>query len=300
MPPKKNPKYPCGTCNKSATTNALLCNFCNMWHHATLECIPWHTKETIDALMEICKTQTCWSCQKCTGIMKKLNGRIAKLEQDVENVKEDITTLQTKQGSMDDEVTDLKNKFSELRDDVTGKSTNDQSEVLLEMKDREERKCNVIINGMKESAATEKEQVYAEENQLLNNLFNDMQMDAGSTSEKIKFKTRLGPKQPGKSRPFLVKFRDHGTRDSVLRKASKLPVGGARIKPDLTKKQREEDEKFKRKLDEDNEAEPTDESGDFRWKVAGPPGNLRKVKFHNIQQWEEERQRRQMVREAAE
>ena len=55
MPPKKLPKYPCGTCNKSATTNALLCNFCSMWHHATVDCIPWHSKETIDTLMEICK-----------------------------------------------------------------------------------------------------------------------------------------------------------------------------------------------------------------------------------------------------
>ena len=68
----------------------------------------------------------------------------------------------------------------------------------------------------------------------------------------------------------------------------------------LKKKQRDEDEKFKRKLDEENEAEPKDESGDFRWKVAGPPGNLRKVKFRNIQQWEEEQQRRQRDREAAE
>ena len=271
-----------------------------MWHHATVECIPWHTKETIDALMEICKTQTCWSCQKCSGIMKKLNGRLAKLEKDVDEVRGDITAIQTKQEAVDEEVTDLKNKFSKLRDDVTGKSCNDQSEVLLEMKDREERKFNIIINGLKESAATEKEEVYAEENQLLNNLFNDMQIDAGGTSEKIKFKTRLGPKQPGKSRPFLVKFRDHRTRDNVLRNASKLPVGSARIKPDLTKKQREEDEMFKKKLDEDNDAEPTDESGDFRWKVAGPPGNLRKVKFRNIQQWEEERQRRQQERDGTE
>ena len=207
-----------------------------MWHHATIECIPWHTKETIDTLMEICKTQTCWSCQKCTGIMKKLNGILAKLEKDVEEVKDDIGAIQTKQGSMEGDVAELKNKFSELQNDITDKASSDQSEVFSEMKDREERKFNVIINGLKESSAAEKDEVYSEENQLLNNLFNDMQMDPDSTSEKIKFKTRLGPKQPGKSRTFLVKFRDHRTRDNVLHKASKLPAGGARIKPDLKKK----------------------------------------------------------------
>lgn len=86
----------------------------------------------------------------------------------------------------------------------------------------------------------------------------------------------------------------------MLRNASKIPAGGARIKPDLTKMQRDEDEKFKRKLDEENDAEPKDESGDFRWKVAGPPGNLRKVKCRNIQDWEQEQGRRQRMREAME
>lgn len=143
--------------------------------------------------------------------MKKLNGRLAKLEKDVEEVKGDIETLETKQGTMEGDVTELKSNYTELKKDIAGKSSSDQSEVLSEMKDREERKFNVIINGLKESAATEKNEVYAEEDLLLNNLFNDMQIDAASTSEKIKFKTRLGPKQPGKSRPFLVKFRDPRT-----------------------------------------------------------------------------------------
>ena len=87
MPPRNKLKVPCGTCSKSAQTNALLCNFFDMWHHATIECIPWHSKETIDTLMGICKETSCWTCQKCTGIMKKLNGRMAKLEKDVNDVK---------------------------------------------------------------------------------------------------------------------------------------------------------------------------------------------------------------------
>ena len=74
---------------------------------------------------------------------------------------------------------------------------------------------------------------------------------------------------------------------------------GIRLKPDLTKKERDEDEKFKRMLDEENRAEPKDDSGDFRWKLAGPPGNLRKVKVRNIQEWEQAQQRR-VTRETTE
>ena len=71
-------------------------------------------------------------------------------------------------------------------------------------------------------------------------------------------------------------------------------------KPDLTKKQRDEDEKFIRSLDEENESEPKDDLGDFRWKLAGPPGNLRKVKMRNIQEWEQAQERRTRREEAAE
>ena len=299
MPPKKAPKFPCGTCNKAANNNALLCNFCDMWHHATTDCIPWHTKETIDALMTICKDQTCWSCQKCTGIMKKLNGRVAKLEKDVGAVKDDVKTLQEQQENTDNEITQLRKDLKEVKNSAATKANTEQSDVLSEMKDRDERKCNIIIHGMKESNASEKEDVHRQENEQLHSIFHDMQADADRAVDGIKFRSRLGAKQPGKHRPFLVKFHDHRVKEEVMRKTKNAPEG-IRIKPDLTKKQREEDEKFKRSLDEENKAEPKDESGDFRWKLAGPPGNLRKIKTRNIQEWEDAQLRRAAREEAAE
>ena len=247
----KSPKYPCGTCNKSANTNALLCNFCDMWHHATTDCIPWHTKETIDALMTICKEQTCWSCQKCTGIMKKLNGRVAKLEKEVGAVKDDVRTLQEHQQDTDNEITQLRNDLKEVKSSTATKADTEQSDILSEMKDRDERKCNIIIHGMKESDATEKEEVHQHENDQLRDIFHGMQTDVEQALDDIRFKSRLGSKQPGKHRPFLVKFHDCRAREQVMRKAKDAPAG-IRMKPDLTKKERDEDEKFKRSLDEEN------------------------------------------------
>jgi peptidoglycan hydrolase CwlO-like protein len=218
-----------------------------MWHHATEECIPWHTQETINALKEICKDQSCWSCQKCTGIMKKLNGRLAKLETDVKTVQDNVETLNTNQESTDETVSQLRADFNEFKGSFDNVATEEEKvNVLTEMKDREEKKLNVIINGVKESSATEKTEVQAEENTLLDKLFNDMQLNPATTSENIHFKTRLGSKQPGRERPFLVKFRDRRTRDDVLRNARKITTPGVRIKPDLTKLQRQEDEKFKK------------------------------------------------------
>ena len=224
--------------------------------------------------------------------MKKLNGRLAKLEKEVKSVKDDVSSLTDRQSSTEKDVQAIQSEIKSLKE--TPKESDNSEDVLAEMKDREERKLNVIINGVKESTASEKDQVQEEENNMLNELITNMQLDVAPTTEKIKFKTRLGPKKAGMQRPFLVKFRDQGTRDKVIRNAQKITTPGIRIRPDLTKRQREEDEKFKRNVDAENrtDTELKDEAGDFRWKVAGPPGNLRKVKTRDIQEWERRQQQR--------
>lgn len=270
-----------------------------MWHHATEDCIPWHTQETINALKEICKDQSCWSCQKCSGIMKKLNGRLAKLETDVKAVQDTVETISSNQETSEEKVTKLRSDFDEFKGKFSNVSTPEEEKVsvLAEIKDRDERKFNVIVNGVKESNETEKTEVQNEENRLLNQLFSDMQMNADTTSDNIQFKTRLGTKQAGRNRPFLLKFRDQRTRNDVLRNARKVLESGIRIRPDLTKLQRQEDEKFRKTVDDENSVNPEDNSGEYRWKVAGPPGNLRKIKVRNIQEWEEEAERRRERRE---
>ena len=259
-----------------------------MWHHATVECIPWHTEETIKTLMDICKEQSCWSCKKCSNIMKKLNGRLATVEKDLKEVKHELGEVKAKQSDTDLEVANLRKDVAQVRKSTSENSAKMSAEVLTEMKDREDRKHNVIILGLKESpSSTNPTEMQAAENDLLNKLFSDMELPA-DTSEKIKFRTRLGKVEAGRGpRPFLVKFQEISVREDVLKRSRKVTKTGIRIKPDLTKMEREQDEQFKKTIDEENQSDLKDESGDFRWKVAGPPGNLRKVKMRNIQEWEE-------------
>ena len=268
-----------------------------MWHHATEECIPWHNQETIDALKDICKEQSCWSCQKCTGIMKKLNGRLAKLESDVKTVQDDVEKLNTHQASTDETVGKLRTEFNALKNSVNESGEEEKVNVLSEMKEREERKNNIIINGLKESDAADKTEAQAAENAMPTDLFNKMTMNAETTHGNVKFKTRLGAKEAGRRRPFLLKFQDQRVRNEVLRNAKAITTPGIRIKPDLTKLQRQEDEQLRKAVDDENNTKPEDESGEYRLKVAGPPGNLRKVKTRNIQEWEVEAERRRVARE---
>ena len=98
MPPKKKPKNPCGTCNNMlqqilCCVSYVICGITG--HHTTIECLLWHSKETIAALLEVCKDESCWSCQKCSAIMKKLNGRLTAVDKSVETVKTEIIGIQT-------------------------------------------------------------------------------------------------------------------------------------------------------------------------------------------------------------
>ena len=268
-----------------------------MWHHATEECIPWHNQETINALKEICKHQSCWSCLKCTGIMKKLNGRLAKIESDVKSVQDNVVTLDTRQTETDETVKKLRTDVDALKRSAKESCEEEKVDVLSEMKDREERKHNVIVNGLSESNASDRAESQEAENAMLTDLFNKMGMNAESTNGNVKFKTRLGAKGPGRKRPFLIKFHDQRVRNEVLRKAKEITASGIRIRPDLTRLQRQEDEKLRKAVDDENNSKPKDESGEYRLKVAGPPGNLRKIKTRNIQEWEAEAERRRVARE---
>ena len=215
-----------------------------------------------------------------------MNGRLASIEKEVKEVKASVEKMETTQSTYEDEVRNLRKDLDEVKNSSGEGSDEISSGVLAEIKDREERKHSVIVLGIKESAATEKTQIHADENQILDKMFSDMAIPTLS-SDNLKFKARLGSKEPGKQRPFLLKFHDVRVRDGVLRNSSKITIPGVRVKPDLTKKQREEDERFKQSVDDENRSKPSDESGDYRWKIAGPPGNLRKVKVRNIPEWEE-------------
>ena len=91
-----------------------------------------------------------------------------------------------KLGSTAGAVAELRTELSEVRKSAAEKSSTVQCEVLSEIKDREERKHNVIMIGLKESTAVEKAEVQAEENDHLNNLFTDMQLNPETTSQRIK------------------------------------------------------------------------------------------------------------------
>lgn len=95
----------------------------------------------------------------------------------------------------------------------------------------------------------------------------------------VKFVRRIGEKKDA-TRPLLVGLIDPNTRGTILNNASKLAntqFSGISLVPDLTKRQREEDEEV-RKLCETRNRERSGDDLNFIWKPLGPQGSRRPVR----------------------
>ncbi len=297
MPPK-TPKHPCGTCGKSAATNSVLCNFCDMWHHATPECMIGLTKEAIDAILPLCKDQSCWSCNKCSHVLKMLKGRLATLEKDVSTVKTEIATVKNKQGETDKSVSELTTQVQGLSKKVDDNTSNTKSSVMSEMKNREMRKNNLIVLGLNEPSTVtgeSRDSVMKKEDVLLDKVVTELKLNIDEVKSKIKYRKRLGEKKADYQRPLLLSFKDQSMRDTVMNQSFELndgPMNNIRLRPDLTAMEREEDKALRIETDKLNTQSPSDNQGNFRWKVVGPPGRLRRMKERDLEKWKQDQQKR--------
>ena len=141
------------------------------------------------------------------------------------------------------------------------------------MNNRETRKCNLVLHGLPEPemlGAASKEAIYAEEKENLNGLLTKMSLNVDEVNGSIKFRKRLGEKQLNKSRPLLIGFTGSDKRSDVMTASKTANIRNISFKPDLTKMQREENTKLVLEVQELNAKKPSDDSGDYRWKLVGP------------------------------
>ncbi len=85
---------------------------------------------------------------------------------------------------------------------------------------------------------------------------------------------------------MLVGFKNVNKRNRVMEAAITKRDLPASFTSDLTKMQREENDKLRKEVRNLNNEKPSDNSGDYRWNLVGPPEILRRVKVRDIKEWE--------------
>ena len=212
-----------------------------------------------------------------------------KQDEKVDNIERELATMKEKLNKMEADLNiqeELKNRLSDLESrlentlDTTRPLTvedNVQSyasvvkKTVTEISEREERGSNVVIRGLPESSADARQDRFTEDK---NNAIAVLQhLNPQITGEDVLNIFRTGKKLEDRPRLAIVKLRNADIRSDVLLNArrGKTPIpGGIKVRPDLTKAERADEDDFFTKLAEAKAANP---NADFH--VTGPPGSRR-------------------------
>jgi len=147
-------------------------------------------------------------------------------------------------------------------------------------KDKEKRKCNVIMYRVVESKAASVEDRKKDDVEFCLTLFNDV-LDVECSREGIANVIRLGKKESDRVRPLLVSFKEGTTKNAVMESLNKLSSAEEKFRTisvthDMTLKEREERKEL---VDEAKRSQNSEESGEWIYRVRGNPGSMKIVKL---------------------
>ena len=273
--------YPCMTCKEHVkrTCKAVQCSLCQLWVHVACE-----------GMVEECYKVLCnadkyggmyWSCRSCTAFAAKFNASI-------QDINRRLTTLEKKVDDRDTEVDQVKSDVREIKDSISGlkgqsvQAANHSSEkVFSELRERENRKLNVIVHNLKESSSRKKEDRIQEDKDLLSEVFSKMNIRVNENE--VKFLSRVGRKPDDGCRPLLIGLKDPKIKDMILDSSYKLsecdePWSNVNVIPDLTKIQRNEEKEIRDEAKKRNDERSEEERKNFQWRVVGRRGMSRLVK----------------------
>ena len=141
-----------------------------------------------------------------------------------------------------------------------------------EEKDRQNRRKDIIIFGLPESKKTASEDRKEEDTRKFTGVCKNI-LIVNITEDSLEKVIRLGKITEDKDRPLLITLKEETKKREIFQNLNKLreaggPLENVIITHDLTPKQKEE---LKEKIEEAREKENKDESGEYMYRVRGPP-----------------------------
>ena len=287
MAPKKN--YPCIRCKIHVKQNdkAIQCYLCEQWVHAGANgCETELNEETYKVLVMQKENGGVlnWPCSSCRKSAVKFDTQIKELARRMDTMEEKVTASDMRMSGVEKEVGELKAKVESL-----GKSTGKVQEdaavaVFSEMKERENRRDNIVVHELAEPAdtVTDGGERAAADLDKFQELVNLIEVDV-RVGQAVRFCKRIGEKKPEKPRPLLLGFKDPVAKEQVLANTRKLaqaeePWVSVSVVQDLTRRQREEDGRLRKQAEEKNTSMDQEEAKNWIWKVVGRRGQRRLVR----------------------
>ena len=165
-----------------------------------------------------------------------------------------------------------------------------------ELRDREVKKPNLILFKVKEPQTNLVEDMKRQDTEKFIEICGNMDIDL--TKEKIRDCFRLGKKKTdGTDRPLIITLSDHTIKNGIFKNSARLAEGEFKdvsINNDLTKIQREQNKKMK---EEARDMTKNEKSGNYVYRVVGPPWarKIKRVEKKQKEEVEEEEPKRMEV-----
>ena len=275
-------KNQCGKCqDECASGNAVVCGFCEFWYHTG--CIEGMSPEFVKCCDAINKfyggsSFLCAVCRKITGMlnnsMKDMEAKMSKMEAQLQTAVLERKILAEKIENMENKNRQVKENVMNLEGEVTSGMEKAKEEVKVElrgeMREREEKRNNIVIYGLKESTETDGKKRKEEDEEKVKKMATEIDIEFKGEIRSI-YRARPAAGKPADDRPcpLVVTIEDDETREGILanarRMAGKDEWKRVFVAHDLTWRQREEMRKEEGKLREDAEkrTKEANEKGDM-------------------------------------
>ena len=278
------PKFPCSVCKSNVTNNqeGLKCCICDRWNHK--KCGILDDVYQLASRMEQTQGYHIWSCEGCGIGLIKLHNVMSSQAKEIEHLKKGYEEVKETAESNKNDLSEVKetidNVVNEIKQIKKSQPAIVESSIYQEINERNSKKKNLVIHSIAESDSSAVKDRKEDDINQLKDLFTTMKLTI--SEDDISFTARLGTKVDDNNRPLLVGFKDQSTRDSIfnnVRKLSKSKHSYVSIVPDLTAKQREEDQRLRTEVENNNkELTEDDLSKNLEWRLVGVTGERRLIK----------------------
>ena len=259
---------------------AVTCGTCKMWVHKECE----EMSDDLFAVLAAKYGGIMWQCQACVASTARLDAAVKLVEKRMEAVEARMDAAEEREKLVDVRMERVELVADQAKKDVSNAKEDVAKVIFDEMREREDRKLNIILHNVGEAGDVTVEQEKMWDEESFDNVMQAIQVSA-RFRDCATFSRRLGAKVGERARPLLVGLNREDTRTQILLKSKKLSAATPELRlvsvvPDLTKRQREADEEVRKEAEKKNRDDLTTEEREknVRWVAVGRKGAKKLVK----------------------
>ena len=214
--------------------------------------------------------------QEVKSELGKMKEYIAKQEEQAENQQIDGKWAEVVKKQVDLNFQVVTSNLQHVKEELQ-----DTRQKAVEERDKEARRNNIVLYRVPESDASKAEDRNRTDISFCLSFFNNA-LNSGVMEEDLQHVFRLGAR--GETpRPLLVQLSSHHLKNVIMESLYRLKQAEHKFKSvivshDLTKSEREECKKL---VEEAKELTKQNSSGEFTFRVRGPPGKMKIVKIRS-------------------